>query len=455
MRQTPTQQTQQQCPRTTENPTPSPSSAGGAVGLRLAFAIVLPLVFSLSVTSCKNGSSGSEASEGCDLEGCKIVAPDPDDADTFGSSVATDGDRLVVGAIVDDPGTNAGAAYVYALEDGQWLIEQKIQHTTPVPVGNDFFGTAVAIQGERIAVGARGVAGAGAATQAGSVFIFELIDDTWTQIQRVEAPDFAINDFFGSSIDMDGDWLVIGSYLDDDNGSASGSVYVLEYDHDLEQYVSDSKLSMPFNGANDYLGFSVAIDGDILVAGAPQDNFFGGHEEGVVNVYRYGGSGWASEQQLYAGARAAGNHFGHSVDVDDEVIVVGALFTDGDEEDEGIAWVYRFEGGAWSMNAEIERVAPSDPSKSKLFGDTVAIEGNRVIVGAKKDDEEGQRAGAAYVFEYEGGDWVEQHKLTAPDATTGDYFGSSAVMSGDAIIVGAPQAGPGNDASGAAYGYEL
>ncbi|MDP6977151.1 MAG: hypothetical protein QF570_00940 [Myxococcota bacterium] len=422
---------------------------------------LLAIVFSLAFTSCQNASSSSDASGGCGLEGCKIVAPDPNATDTFAFGVAIDGDKMVAGSIVDDPSTDAGAAYVFAYEDGDWLVEQKIQHTTPVPVGGDFFGNAVAMQGDRIAVGAQGVESTGAEARAGSVFIFEFDSGSWSQVQRIEAPDAALDDRFGVSVDLDGDWLVVGSYLDDDNNSASGSVYVFE--HDGLEYVFDEKLNMQNNSGNDRFGVSVAVDGDILVAGALNDNFFfTGNESGSAGVFRHDDTDWIHEgftanDALVGDTFAPFDHFGTSVDIDDGVIVVGAPGVDGDEEDEGIVWVYRFDGGKWShyLDDNIETIRPSDPSESKLFGNSVSIEGNRVIVGAKLDDEEGQRAGATYVFEYEGGEWVEQHKLTAPDATTGDNFGVSAVVSGDTIIVGAPLAGPGNDASGAAYGFEL
>ncbi len=459
MRQTPTQQTQQQRPRTTENPTPSPSAAGAGAGSRTGFRLALAVVllsfmFSLSFTSCKNGSSGSEAGEGCGLEGCKIVAPDPGAADTFGFAVAADGDKMVAGSIVDTPAPNAGAAYVFAYDDGEWIIEQKIQATTPLPDGGDLFGGAVAIQGDRIAVGAQGLEPVGGAARAGGVFIFDHDGDTWSQVQQVLAPDFALDDYFGVSVDLDGDWLVVGAHLDDDSGSASGSVYVFE--HDGSDYVFDQKLSMSQHGADDRLGIDVAIDDDIIVAGAHQDNLFGvGVHSGSAAVYRYDGTDWSQEQTLLGGTFAAGEEFGISVDVSEEVIIVGAHLADGSEEDAGRAWVYRFDGAVWSIAGEVEQIEPSDPAKSKLFGYSVSIEGDRVVVGAQMDDAEGQRAGAAYVFEYEGGEWVEQHKLTAPDATTGDYFGGSVSLSGDAAVIGAPEAGPGDDASGAAYGFEL
>ncbi len=438
------------------------------------FFLLVPL--SLALSSCRTGSGDSESSEGCGTEGCKIVAPDADRLDTFGFATATDGDKIVIGSIVDEPETDAGAAYVFIEDDGDWTLEQKIQATTPVPRGGDLFGGAVAIQGNRIAVSAQGAdwVDPGAVLpdrpRAGRVYIFEFDGTDWTQVQAIEAFDPATDDFFGVSLAMDGDWLVVGSYLDDDNGNASGSVYV--YEHDGADYVFDQKLNMTQNSSNDRFGFSVAIDGDVIVAGAHFDNFFFvGIEAGSAAVFRHDGTDWNEEQVLLGGTFAAFDQFGISVDIEGDIIVIGAHqyddaeFDDDDDDgddNQGIVWVIRrvrptTDAAPWASSGlgdMIEAIEPSDPELQKLFGGSVAIDDGRVIVGVKLDDELGQRAGAAYVYEHDGTEWAELHKLTAPDATTGDQFGASTAMAGDIAVVGANLAGPGNDDSGAAYAFE-
>ena len=483
---------------------------------------LLSLVFSLAVSGCEDGGSDNAGSNAdCGVEGCLIVAPDRDNQDLFGSAIAIDGDRMVVGSIVSDPVTNAGAVYIYRLIEGNWRIEQKIQIESPLPGGGDLFGGSVAILGNRIAVGAQGNGWVDPdddddeidAARAGLVLIFEPdVDGNWAQVQqiRTDGPNLytpAEDDFFGVSVALGGDWLVIGSYLENANGTDSGSVYV--YRHDGSEYGFDQKLDMSNNGANDRFGWDVAVDGDILIASAIYDAFFfGGNQSGSVAVFRHDGTSWNEEQVLVTPFPYVPlDQFGISIDVDagNEMIVVGAhqrshypnvdscnavfvpcvnacdpldipcqvacfgpyqiCYVEDAVAEQGVVFVYEIvdpdsPDGPWShynFPDEVKRIEPEVPSTKLLFGGSVNIDAGRILVGTKMDDEKGQRAGATYVYEYDAlsDEWVEEHKLTAPDATTGDSFGFATAIEGDDVLVGAPEAGPGNDASGAVYQFGL
>ena len=443
----------------------------------------LPLFLALALVGCGSSSDGgssgvsdggdSGGNGGCGLEGCSVVAPDGGNEDEFGSAIAIDGDRMVVGAKVDDPAAEAGAAYIYERIDSEWSIDQKIQSTSPAPRGGDEFGSTLAIQGDRVVVGAPGTGWENPGdpddvidvARAGFVYVFEPDPDgDWVQVQQLEAFDRAEDDQFGASVALDGDWLIVGSNHDDDKGENSGSVYV--YRHDGSEYVFDQKLNMTQNGGNDRFGWRVAIQGDILLAAAYWDSYYAiGWQSGSVAIFRRDGGAWTQQQVLIGGVSDEFDQFGYSIDLDDEVIVVGARqYGDPEQADQyaeqGIVFVYRIvaplEAMPWSILEEVERIEPPEASPGLLFGSSVNIEDGRIIVGVEMDDEAGQRAGAAHVYEYSpGGEWVEEHKLTAPDATTGDRFGFATAISGDTLFVGAPEAGPENDASGAVYQFDL
>jgi hypothetical protein len=197
-----------------------------------------------------------------------------------------------------------------------------------------------------------------------------------------------------------------------------------------------------------YFGYSVAICGDIAVVGAPLDNA-NGADAGAVYVFRRDGVAWVEQAKLLASdAAPAGDYFGWSVDIDSDVIVVGADHDDPNGISSGAAYVFRFNGCGWTQQ---DKLVASDGSAEDFFGSRVAVSGNTIVVGAPSDDPNGNSSGSAYVFRFNGLNWVEQQKLIASDGAAGDSFGSSVDVVRDAlggtILVGAP----GNDANGAAY----
>ena len=157
--------------------------------------------------------------------------------------------------------------------------------------------------------------------------------------------------------------------------------------------------------------------------------------------------------KLLASDGAEGDHFGDfSVAVAGDTAVIGAWGDDDDGIDSGSAYVFRYNGTAWVEEAKL---TASDAAEGDHFGGSVTVSGDTVVVGAYADDDNGSRSGSAYVFRYSGTAWVEEAKLTASDGAADDFFGFPVAVSGDTVVVGAGGDDDNGIDSGAAYVYNL
>ena len=193
--------------------------------------------------------------------------------------------------------------------------------------------------------------------------------------------------------------------------------------------------------AFDEFGTAVAISGEVLVVGAPRHDQ-NGSSAGAAYVYRFdvNGSGtWAQEAKLLPADVQAGDRFGLSVAVDGNVIVVGSYRDDDNGNNSGAAYVFRYEGSRW---LEESKLLASDGASADYFGYSVAIDGNVAVAGAYRDDDNGSRSGSAYVFRFndDSGGWLQEAKLIASDGTAFDEFGRVVAVTADRILTGAPAA---------------
>ncbi len=196
------------------------------------------------------------------------------------------------------------------------------------------------------------------------------------------------------------------------------------------------------NAAWESHGISVATDGATVVGGA---DFTGSGNHGRIQIYTPGAGGAWNEAIVNAPVPVGTPtwmKFGRSVAVSGNRIVVGAP---GQDWSEGAAYVYTNSGGTWSKTATLQA---SDGTANDQFGAAVAIDGDRIIVGAPKD----APGGAVYVYDWNGSAWVET-KLTASDAESDDRFGAAVATAGDFVVVGAAGEDASGDGAGAAYAY--
>lgn len=374
----------------------------------------------------------------------KLIAADAGPGDLFGLSVAVDGETAVVGAPADaDYGSNAGAVFVFHYDGANWLQEAKLYAADAAAF--DRFGSAVAISQDTIIVGAYADSDAG--SSSGSAYVFREAPSGWVQEAKLTSADAAAFDRFGWSVAIDGWEIVVGAYGDSDAALNSGSAYVFRYDGSV--WHQEDKLVAADAGFFDFFGWSVAINGDTVVVGAPYASDLGGNA-GLAYVFKCNGIEWIQQTRLIAPTPVPGDQFGRSVGVSGNRLLVGVPLADDTALDAGSAYLFRFNGAAWGVET---RLNPIGASLSDQFGWSVALSGDNAVVGAYGDTDYGTDAGAAYAFSGASGDWVELERLTPTDPAALQRFGWAVALAGERALVGAyGDADAGTD-SGAAYMY--
>jgi hypothetical protein len=259
----------------------------------------------------------------------------PDDA--FGWSVAISGDTLLVGAPY--AGSNAGAAYVFVRSGTTWTEQQKLLASDGAP--GDQFGSGVSIAGDTVVVGATWDDVPGA-PDGGSAYVFVRSGVAWSQQQKLVAPDGGLAEHFGT-VSLSGDTAAVGASHDNlggEPGVHNGSTYV--FVRSGTTWSLQQKLTASDATNADYFGSSVSVAGDVLVVGAPLDDTAAGTDAGSAYVFVRSGSAWLEVQKLLAPDGAASDLFGQSVAFYGGTAVVGAIWDDtSGGPDSGSAHVFR------------------------------------------------------------------------------------------------------------------
>jgi hypothetical protein len=297
-------------------------------------------------------------------ETAKLVASDRSAGNRFGFDVAISGDKAIVGAYynaTDTSGINsylsAGAAYVFELNGGVWTETAKIVASDRAPY--NYFGYSVTMDESKAIIGAQGnkfdALGGNLFTNAGSVYVFELVGGVWAETAKLVASDRGTNDNFGFDAAINGNKLVVGAFKDGED----------------------------------------ALGGNALI------------EAGSAYVFELNGGVWTETTKLVASDRGANDQFGFSVDISEDNIVIGARYGTTDASgvnvliDAGSAYIFEFTGGVW---AETTKLVASDRGANDNFGSRVSISGNKAIVGAPFEDEDAtggnpqNDAGSVYIF---------------------------------------------------------
>jgi hypothetical protein len=403
------------------------------------FGVVAAIAVSLAV-------SGTARAGTAWLEKQKLLASDGAADDNFGYSVSISGDSAIVGALYDDDnGTDSGSAYIFKWNGTSWIQQAKLLASDGE--AGDRFGRSVSISGDLAIAGAYGDDDNG--YWSGSAYIFKWNGTSWIQQAKLLASDGAAYDEFGISVSISGDLAVVGAYRDDDNGSTSGSAYIFKWDG--TNWSQRAKLLASDGAAYDEFGISVSISGNLAIVGAYGDDA-NGTDSGSAYIFKWDGTSWSQQAKLLASDGAADDFFGWSVSISGDLTIVGAFYDDANGTDSGSAYIFKWNGTNW---VEQQKLLASDGAAGDLFGISVSISGDLAIVGAHNDNDNGSNSGSAYIFKWDGTNWVEQAKLLASDGADDDEFGISVSISGDLVIVGAHGNDDNGTDSGSAYIFEL
>jgi uncharacterized repeat protein (TIGR01451 family) len=271
------------------------------------------------------------------------------------------------------------------------------------------------------------VAGAPAPGLVGGAYVYQRSGTTWYQMPKLAAPAGATQ--FGQSVAISGDTVVVGAPF---GTPASGAAYVFVRSGTVW---TPQQTLVPSDGVVDAaFGWSVSKSGETVAVGAPGDDAPAA-DAGSVYVFVRSGSTWTEQQKLLSDG-APGNLLGRSVSVSGDTVVGGAPDHDGPAgQDAGAAYVFVRSAGTWT---EQQKLFASDGAAGDSFGSSSSLTGNRLVVGARRDDTPGgPDAGSAYLFVRTGTTWTEPQKLLAPDGTANDQFGASASVSGNLVAAGA------------------
>ena len=376
------------------------------------------------------------------------VANDGAAGDNFGISVALDGETALVGATQATIGSNIrqGAAYVFTRNGPIWVMQQKL--VAADGAGGDFFGVSVALNGETALVGAF-LATVGGNYRQGAAYIFTRSGASWSQQQKLAAADGTVTDQFGISVALDGETALVGAYRASVGGNASqGAAYV--FTRSGANWSQQQKLAATDGAASDEFGYSVALDGETALIGTYGANVGGNSNQGAAYIFTRSGASWSQQQKLLADDGADSDFFGISVALDGERALVGAP---GVNIFEGAVYVFTHSGASWSQQ---QKLAAADGMVSDEFGISVALDGETALVGTRLANVGGNSSqGAAYVFRRSGANWNQEQKLVDTDGAAGDSFGASVALDGETALVGAPGANiGGNNNQGKVYFFE-
>jgi hypothetical protein len=315
----------------------------------------------------------------------------------------------------------------------------------PDPLPAAAFGSAVAVRGGTIAVGAH--RDDQVANDAGAIYLFVLSGDTWTLQAKITVSGQS-GDLFGHSVALsaDGNTLVAGAPYHDAAGVDAGAAYIFQ--RTRGSWVLKKKLTP--DGPGQLFGTSVTLDEDAITAaiGAPRDPALA-QNAGSAYVFARA-SGWELQQKLYPAVFSPGDdEFGSSLGLSGDTLVAGAPGGECDAPETGMTHVFYRQGGSWIIQSEL--CAPEIQSGDR-FGASVAVSDGIVAVGSPWDDD---GAGSVHTYQPLGGGWSYQAKLTSLDPDSGDLFGASVSVSGDMIAAGATGDDEGGLSAGAVYGFML
>ena len=274
---------------------------------------------------------------------------------------------------------------------------------------------------------------------------------------KLTAADATVSALFGFSVSVDGNTAIVGAYLDDEGGGASGAAYIFSRNSGgANNWGQVKKLIASDSAEADLFAESVSVDGDTAIVGSRfHDDVASDTGSAYIFSRNSGGTdNWGEVKKLSASDAAANDNFGTSVAVDGDIAIVGARNDDDAGSASGSAYIFsRNQGGADNWG-EVKKLTASDAATPDQFGFSVSVSGDTAIVGARNDSDAGSQSGSAYSFSRNQGgadNWGEVKKLTASDAAATDHFGAYVSVSADTAIVGAAFDDDAGTNSGSAY----
>ena len=311
----------------------------------------------------------------------RLVASDPQPS-LFGRDISLHGNRLLIGSVfADSPNViDSGAVYVFDYDGTNWVETAKLLPNDPIPNGS--FGTSVSLYGDRVAIGADSTSN----TAGGAVYVFEFDGSNWSQTHKLAPNNSVSGDFFGKTLSLKSNQLLVGEQFETDNNISSGAAYMFNYNGNNWQETQKFIPPDPINQQN--FGISVDLGEDYFIVGAISDDSQGSNT-GAAYVYsRTSSNTWLLQQKLLKNNSATNNFFGFDVAINGDTVVVSDIPF---PSNSGSAYLFKLFGNSWR---EISTISATDQTADDNFGLRLSISRDRIIIGAESSGD----GGAAYVF---------------------------------------------------------
>jgi hypothetical protein len=383
-------------------------------------------------------------------EVAQLQPPSTGAGDAFGTSLAVSGDWMIVGAPYEDGSAHApmgepdeatkdsGAAFLYERTDSSWVQREYLK--AAMPRAGSHFGWNVAIDGKRFAVSAIHD------SNGGSVYVYEIRDGKAVQLTVLEPEAGHDKALLGRSLALQGNRLAAGAPGDSKGTDQEGTVYIFDYDGSSWQRTDILESTTP--GLFDFLGSSIALDGDVVVSGATAKTVAGESiPSGVAYVFERQADGWKQLDMLSPNPVEESAFFGEAVSVSGKTIAVGGFFGSVGLTG-GAAYVFtRGSDGHFTQDAAIR---PTNTRAGDAFGERVwVLNADALLIGAPQEASGGggiatdasgtlDKSGAVYLFSRSSGSWRQQVVIKANMPVAGGEFGIGLGVSGDTIVAGSP-----------------
>jgi len=375
-----------------------------------------------------------------------VVNPTPGVSDRFGEPTSLSGDYLAVGCGNNDSAglTNNGSAYVFHLENGDWVLQQTI--TSPSDVGSGRFGWCVSINGNYLAVSS-------GTALSGTVYVYLRSGSSWALQATITNPSPSSMDRFGSTLSLYGSYLAVGCPYENTLGPSVGAVYV--YVRSGTSWTLQATIDSPTAIASEAFGYAISLRSNRLLVGSLESDS-SGYSSGAAHIFYRSGTVWSLEQSIPNPRPVEYASFGDDVSLHDDYAVIGAPYygTNG-VDTPGAAYVYHRTGSSWSLQATLDNPTPE---RSMYFGDGVSVSASHLAVGAPgrglgsvstSDD------GAIHVYNRVGDNWYLQSSSMNPRVGDDGYFGQSVHLENQRLLVEAYDDDSGATNSGVVHVYEL
>lgn len=366
----------------------------------------------------------------------------------FGTDLAVADDLMVVGEIGSiASGFQAGAVHVYRLVDGEWEFEVTL--TSSNFDGGDYFGYSVATDGDTIVVGAIGEDSANqsdpaddSAQLAGAIYIFERVAGNWTEIAYRKAETPRLRERFGYTVAVDGDTIVAGVLEGEE---------VRVFERGAGDWSAATTLTASNGDRSDFFGWEVSISGSTVVVTAagessngidgPADNSIA--SSGAVYVFEKLAARWTETTILKSPNPLFNGYFGSAVSNEGDVIAVGSFNATvvGLPQNSGAVYLFRRSATGWQLD---ETVVAENADSNDLFGVGVALADGILLVGASEeqgngvdgpDDNSFSGAGAGYLFHRDGDGW-KQFGYLKTSPEIRDNAGRHVALSESVAVIG-------------------